>query len=370
MIRLRISFASNNIPLTDFHNGFAFDNVIVRNRTRNVLLETMTNIGHPNIEAINNASYQLIFQTNLNKDVTMLQYHMESPNANDLFYLHNETLGRNRAYEYASPAGRAFIDGFDQVSTYTTENLTAADFEQDMLETPKFLIEIDTFIHINGTFTIRATVEAKDNMPLGDYRIYTVISEDSLYYPNGNSYNSPLLAVVRENDQFHTNVSVNTANLFNRTWAPNETQSVEFIWDHTRSGFINYRSHLFQAVVFIQNTDTKEIFQVESTRDLSGFQQVGINSLEAEAQLSEIQQMKLFPNPAHDYFHLQFDQALKQDYQWKLVNMQGVEIKQGTVRAGSEQVTVDGLDYPAGAYILLLYNENVFVQRQVVLGRP
>ena len=47
-VRLRIAFASNVNPLSRPHDGFSFDNVIIRNRTRNVLLETLSNIGYPN----------------------------------------------------------------------------------------------------------------------------------------------------------------------------------------------------------------------------------------------------------------------------------------------------------------------------------
>lgn len=371
-VRLRISFASPAIQPNGFYDGFAFDNVIVRNRTRNVLLETMSNIGFGSMEVINNHTYQLVHHTALNKDVVLLQYHVEGPTATDAFYLNNASLGRNRAYEYGgSPPGRAFIDGDDSTRTYNSLNLRDADFEQDMLETPKFKVMIDTFVHINNTFNVRARVEAEEAMPFADYRIYVVISEDSLNYPSGTNYLGQVHAVVRENDQFHLDPSVNSANTYRQNWASGEQKRVDFVWNHSNSGFINYspNNKRFQAVVFIQNSDSKEIFQVASTRDVSGYW-VGIDPIEAAPQLTEIQNVNLFPNPAHDYFNLRFDQMLTQDYQWKLVNMLGVEVRQGEIRAGTEQVTIDGLDYPSGAYIMVLYNENVFVQRQVILGRP
>ncbi|MGH1335972.1 MAG: T9SS type A sorting domain-containing protein, partial [Aureispira sp.] len=203
------------------------------------------------------------------------------------------------------------------------------------------------------------------------YRIYTVISEDSLSYPNGSSYISQIHAVARENNQYHLNSSQSLdSNVYlNRVWADQETQRVEFNWNHTSSGFINYEPGDFQAVVFIQDISTKEIFQVATTRDVSGYW-VGVKPLEAEEQLNELQNVNLFPNPAHDYFNLQFDHSLEHDYQWKLVNIQGVEVEQGSILAGTDQVRVEGLDYPTGTYILLLYNDKVFVQRKVVLGRP
>jgi hypothetical protein len=367
-LRLRFAFASSAIPLDTFMDGYAFDNIVICNRSRNVLLETMTNIGNPGMEVINNHSYQLAFHSNLNKDVVLLQYHIESPDGNDKFYQDNEELGRTRAYEYAAIAGRAYINGDDSDNTHLTEQLDVVDFEQEMLESPKFSVVIDTFTHVNGSFKITARVTALEDMPLDDYRIYTVVSEDSLYYSNTAVYNSPLLAVARENDQYHTNPLVNTNNIYDQSWTVGETQSTHFFWTHSNSGFINYRPHHFHAVVFVQNINTKEIFQVATTRDISGYW-VGVSPVQAATELNEIQNLNLYPNPAQNHFNLTFDKALKQSYEWKLVNVQGVTLKEGQVSVGAKQVTINNLDYPAGMYVLLLYSEEVFVQRQVIINR-
>jgi hypothetical protein len=380
--RFRIAFASLPNPINGFLDGFAFDNVVIRSRNRNVLIETMVHDQHEDIdgiykidmETINNLNYQLIHHSELNKDVVLLQYHIERANGTntgieDFFHLHNADLAKTRSLEYSAPPGKAYINGVD--SAYTTRTLAEVDFEQDMLETAKFAIAIDTFRHINNNFQIVARVVALvDTMSAADYRIYTVISEDSLSYPIGGSYTSQVHAVVRENDEYHLNPFRNTNNIiYNHTWTVGETRRVEFNWNHNAHNFINYRPNRFHAVVFIQNTGTKEIFQVATTRDVSGYW-VGIDPIQAKDEYNELQSLKLFPNPAHDYFKLQFDQVLEHDYDWKLVNMQGVEVQQGQIQAGHDQVQIDGLDYPSGAYILLLYNKNVFVQRKVILGRP
>ena len=373
LTRLRIAFAAVDIPLDknvdDFYDGFAFDNVVIKNRNRKVLLETFANIGYPNMELVNDSSYQWIYHTPLNKDVVLLQYHMESPNPNDLFYTHNEALGRNRAYIYAASAGQALINGKGLGNASLTLDLKAIDFEQDMLEEAKFAITIDTFFHANGHFQIRATTTALMDIDSARFRIYTVVSEDSLYYPNGSGYNHPIHAVARENDQYHSNPAVNTTHVFNTNWTAGQTQTVTFHWNHAAQGFINYRPNCFHAVVFIQDIDTKEIFQVATTRDVSGYW-IGIEPIEAEEELNELQSLNLFPNPAQDYFQLQFDQALQQPYHWALINIQGITLQQGTVAAGIDQLLVEQLPYPSGTYLLLLYNDKVFVQRKVVLSKP
>ena len=378
VIRMRVAFASLKRNPQSFHDGFAFDNFIVKNRTRNVLLENMVHEDYGNMENINNRVYGLIYNTDLEKDVVLLQYHIETANgqgsvgaSNDEFYLDNKFLGQTRAFEYGGPpAGRSFINGVDSNITYVTEFLTDVDFEQDMLETPSFTITIDTFEHINNNFKIVANVTALEAMPTANYRIYTVISEDSLRYPTGSSYASEIHAVARENDEYHLNPNVGTNNRYNnRAWIPGENQRVEFNWNHSSSGFINYVPGHFHAVVFIQNISTKEIFQVATTREVSGTW-VGVNAVAVEDELNEIQRLKLYPNPAHDYFNLEFEQTLEHDYQWKLVDIRGVNVREGEIQAGNDQLRVDRLDCPPGTYILLLYNDNVFTQRKIVIGRP
>ncbi len=384
--RFRIAFASLPNPLSDSLDGFAFDNVIIRNRTRNVLLETMVHNEAIDMENINNTTYQLLYDPEVRKDVTLLQYHIERANntinnptgTKDFFFRQNDSLGidnigGNRSFEYNnSPAGRAYIDGSD--SSYIMRNLTEVDFEQDMLETPQFGIRIDTFQHINNRFVIIAQVTALEQLDTADYRVYTVIAQDSLTYPADTAttpYSSQVHAVARKNSD------ITTSGLYRNTfeqhpWYPGQSVTVIFDWDYANEGptLLNYQANHFRAVVFVQNINTGEIYQVVTSDNASGYW-VGIEPIPTvQEELNELQSLTLFPNPAHDYFKLQFDQVLEHDYEWKLVNMQGVEVQQGHLQAGHDQMTIDGLNYPAGAYILLLYNKHVFVQRQVILGRP
>ncbi|MFK7796667.1 MAG: T9SS type A sorting domain-containing protein, partial [Aureispira sp.] len=390
VLRMRVAFASlNNIPQY-FFDGFAFDNVVVKNRTRNVLLETTIHDRHTNMLDINNKTYGLVYSLrhNIFKDVILLQhpieYSKEIPSVNnantirDFFFEQNETLSRNniayenlgetRVFEYGNEkAGRAYINGDNPI--YLADSLSESTFDKDMLQDPKFEIKINHFIHNNSKFKVEASIKALEPFD-STVRVYVVISEDQLYYPANRYYgaNNALNAMARISST-SLNRSSNNPNTFMQSWSVGQLENIDFEWDYTLSPIINYRPNKFHAVVFAQNISTKEIYQVATSRVNSGYW-VGINPIQAEEELNELQSLKLFPNPAHDYFNLQFDQALKHDYEWKLVNMQGVEVQQGHIQMGTDQVRIDGLDYPSGAYILLLYNNNVFVQRKVILGRP
>ncbi|WP_264792360.1 T9SS type A sorting domain-containing protein [Aureispira anguillae] len=360
ILRLRFAFGSPSVNLGSFYDGFAFDNVWIGSRSRNVLLETTANINESNMGIINDHVYQLVFHTSINKDLVLLQYHSKEPSTNDEFHLDNTAVANARTHYYGIfEAGRAYIDGRTN-NVPRSRYLSAIDFEQDMLESPKFKIDIDTFHHNNfGNFTIEATVEALvDLNTVQEYQIHTVITEDSLVYASGN--NDMVHAVVRKDDR-------TGANVYNKTWSVGETIQATLSWNHTGTN-VSYNPGRFQAVVFIQNTGTKEVYQVNTSRDVSGYW-VGVDQIQAEPELNEINSMNLYPNPAQQYFKVSFKEALKKDYNWKLVDLRGVEVKSGTVQAGEQTLEVSDYDFPTGVYVFVVYNDHVFSQRKVIIDQ-
>lgn len=357
-LRLRIAFASAPIPLSNFQDGFGFDNVWIGNRTRNVMLETTSHNVPQNMERDNRHVYDLVFNTELEKDVVMAQYHVSSPDLNDEFYQQSSTVSNSRGVVIGNATGGyALIDGDSALLSY---NLRAVDFEQSMLEDPKFDIRIDTFSNISNIFTIVATVTAREDMPFSDYRIHTIITEDSLYYSNLGDYSDELYAVVRKDNGGGAPYTERKA------WFAGETKQVTFTWDHSNDHFIQYEAKDFEAVVFIQDPGARQIFQAQTTRVATGYR-IGVDPILVEDEYNEVASMVLFPNPAEQAFHLRFDAPLSTDYQWRLVDLRGVEVKTGVANAGTELLTIQSQDYPAGTYVLLLYNDHVFAQRKVIL---
>lgn len=360
-VRLRVAFGSPSINLGgDFHDGFGFDNFWVGSRTRNVLLETTSNINESGMDVINNHVYQLVYHSPINKDLIMLQYNCAEPNINDLFHLDNEIVADARTYFYGiSEAGRAYINGKTS-GVPRSRNLQDINFEKEMLTDPKFNIFIDTFHHNSaGIFTVEATVVALENFTnLAHYRINTVITEDSLSYTASN--NSAMVhSVVREDDQ--------AVNLYHRTWAIGDTQKVVMSWNHGSN--TTYHPGNFQAVVFIQEQSiAREVFQAKSSRDVSGYL-VGVDQIEAAPELNAINSMNLYPNPAKNYFNVTFDAPLEHDYKWKLVGINGVEYKTGTVHSGDQAIQINNYDFPTGVYVFMVYNGKVFSQRKVVINQ-
>ena len=356
-LRLRMSFASSAINLGGFYNGFAFDNVWIGNRTRNVLLETTSNIYEPNMDYINNYVYQLAYHSNINKDVILLQYHSEAPNDNDQFHQYNRAISNARTLFYGIfDAGTAFIDGISNTKSKWLNDLS---FEQNMLASPKFNVEIDTFYHNNpDQFTMTTTVTALVDIPtIKRYRINMVITEDSLSYSNGENVH----AVVRKD------YPSNSVNTFDKSWAIGEQMTLTY--DYPATG-LNYVPNRFQAVAFIQAQEIngREVFQAATTRDVSGYF-VGVDPIASEQELNEIKDLTLYPNPAKDYINIDFPDLLEKDYNWKLISIGGITVKEDVIHAGEQSLKINNYDLPSGVYVFMVYNGNVYTQRKVIINQ-
>ncbi len=354
-LRMRMAFGSPaiNLDSTDYYDGFAFDNVWIGNRTRNVLLESTSNSSIAS--AINTHVYLLAFHSEINKDIIYVQYNCCSNT--DEFYIQNTAVPNVLSYYTGgSVAGNSFINGSPPNSQYSS-NLRPIDFEQAMLETPKFDVSIDTFFTTGQYAEIRATITAKENLPLDLYNVNTTITEDSLVYTYPN--NNMIQGVARKNDS--------GANAIQRAWQTGDSETITFNWNYAASS-VSYDPNQFKAVVFVQNNSTREVYQVASTRDVSGYW-VGVDKLKGKADLTELNSMNLYPNPAENYFQVDFKNELKKDYQWKLIDVRGVEIQAGQLQAGQQNMEINSQDLPAGVYIFVVQNDKVFSQKKVIINR-
>lgn len=124
-----------------------------------------------------------------------------------------------------------------------------------------------------------------------------------------------------------------------------------------------------KVTVFVQNRQSKEVLQVNSSRNLNLFNgPVAIEEL-ADEDGAEILDLNLYPNPAKEQFQVDFGAPLKGDYNWQLVDLLGRRLKDGQLQPGLQnlQIQTDGLT--PGVYIFSVYNETVYSQRKVVIYR-
>ncbi|MFK7799296.1 MAG: T9SS type A sorting domain-containing protein [Aureispira sp.] len=370
-IRFRIAFASDPQTLLGRNDGFAFDNVMVGNRTRNVLIEHFSAVGYPGIEPIENELYRTIYNNLYGRDVNLIQYQSNEYVPNDPLHLLNPIDNRQRVFIYnVNGANEVRVDG-TLAANQTSDLLSYPELDvldRQALMDPKFKIEFLTFpsIQFNGLgleATVRVT--ALEDIPTTNYSIMVTVTKDSMATLGGHITRSLLLATYPSN--------IGTPIL-----AP--MVKGDFIDVPIQISDVNPSLHpntsLLQLVAFVQDLTgpqgNKPIYQVQTTRDLSIFTG-SVDSVDVSVDKipgMEAMSLKLFPNPAVQQFQVEFEKALEDDYDWYVVNALGQPLRQGNAGAGTQTIKVDTDDLPAGFYCFIMRNKNVYIQRKVIVKKP
>ena len=363
--QFRVAFGSSSVTPLDPSDGFAFDNVWIGNRNRNVLLEHFSNVGNPNMNAINQHVYNLCFGTPLIRDVVMMQYHLNQPAADEFYQFNLDNHNARSLFYGADSSGYAIINGNDN-SNIPSISLTRQRFEAEMLRTPDFEITIDTFRVLNNTrVQAAARIRALRDMPDSEhYVVQVVLLEDSLNYQQSIGANT-INSVVRQMLPDASGTS------YIGNWAAGQELPLNTFWNFDPT---KHRPQNFSLVVFVQNDVTKEVYQVASSRDIDRFLRLITGQEQPSPELietwSELRQVKLYPNPAFEHSLLEFDQALTRDYPMQLIDMQGRTLRTAILTQGTQQHRIDIQNLPAGMYYVLIQGPDVIIQRPLVVKRP
>jgi len=358
--RFRVAFGAVGVSST--YEGFAFDNVWVGNRTRNVLLEHFSNVGVTNFDAMNNHVYDLVYGTSLVHDVVLAQFNTAGP-IFDQFNGANpaDVSGRVLGYGGFEQSGKAAIDGKRFSSTSASATLQDINFEHDMLESPKFDIQLNNVQIFNGTVRATAVVTANENMPLETYYVQMLVLEDSMSYFSGEGVHSVMRKMIP-----------NAAGIdYQRAWATGDSETLTENWSFNST---DLRAQNMNVVTFIEidGTEEREIYQVVSTRDITNYA-AALGTPEAEAAVTaseEILNMNLYPNPTQAQITIEFDAALSKDFNWEIYDLLGRRLQGGIVTEGTQKMTVDGLDnWAEGVYLFIVRDPKFTVQKKFVVRR-
>jgi large repetitive protein len=368
-VRFRVAFAaSSNTVLVDQPQGFAFDSVWIGERGRNVLVEHFTNFMTPDVYFVEQGLYDKIYNNMYGRDVTMIQYHIEFPSLDDQYNLANVVDPAARAL---NPYGlntynRAVVDGLPR-GDGTTLNLDIREFDLDMLQFPAFSIFIAPIVINGNDITVNSTILAMQDMPDDDYAIMTAILEDSLpnQVVNQNSYIYPLMGVMRKL------LPNNAGRNYTGTWW--QGQQLANTESYTMTTPIPSNPALLHAAVFIQSRTTKDVFQVATTRDLTIYAFDSLTTVvpgQPNQVADETSSLKLYPNPATNYFTVEFDQALQTEQTWQLVDVLGRVLQTGKAPIGTTNFQVNTENLSAAPYFFTIRNASVYTQRQVIITKP
>ena len=361
-LRFRMAFAASPNTVIGNLEGFAFDNFYIGNRTRSVLVEHFTNQNVAGIAPIERDLYSMIYSNLYGRDVNLVQFHTEY---NSFDFLHQQSIdeSNSRVLFYGiNNSNQVRINGQSLVNNtsdlvYTESSREIMDMQ--MLQDAKFKIKLYPISIQGGNMTITADVTAKEDVLFDDYALHVVVTEDSIISLQGHS----LMSVVRTMREDASGTTLPS------TWVAGDLVQNQMTWDFGSVTGVSYNPNNLKVVVFVQNRNTGEVYQVATSRNLNIFNgPVTIDEI-AAADGKEILDLNLYPNPAQNMFNVEFNEELQGEYEWKVVDITGRILRRGIAQPGTKVFQVNTENFSPGMYIFSINNETVYAQRKVIIAK-
>jgi hypothetical protein len=343
-VRIRFAFGTNdgNAPLIT-HDGFAFDNVFVGEKPRNVVVENFINNSSAAALNANDELSNLFVAENLDRkgapDFRLLQYHTNFPGL-DTLYNHNPEHQDARNYYYNnSKVPFAVIDGrlgnfIDGTFAGSPDEIDTVAIDRRALTDPEFTITLDTLTTTVDSVNVSVTLKA------------------NIDYPD-----PVIMQVALVDDGMDRFRNVFKKGLFGR-------EGVTIVEPWLQSGpaktFIARnsidipisREDSLSVIAYVFNKKTRVILQSKYLKLANKRMSVitGINS--------ESIHLKLYPNPSAGISYLSSSSV--ESGSWQLIDQRGVVVSRGYLRKESElnpaEIDVTGL--ANGLYIMKVVLDN------------
>lgn len=335
-VRFRVAFGSiGTVDTTQKLNGFAFDNIFIGERNRKILLEHFTDKSREGDQQ----TFQTLVRAN-ERDVVPIQLHMSD---GDSFYEKNPAGPRARALYYGiSEAGMTIAGGNGFLGF--TSSLSQQDLDQIILREPVFEISIDSTQSEGIRLTANRSFEE-------EIVVYVAVIEHT----------------KEERDVFRTFLP-DAAGLSFFSWSQGESKSIAPTWDASHSPPPSIADHYdsLHVVVFVQNQESKEIYQAASSPVWPTL--LNPNDMR-EQHLTEqsIEGLTVYPNPAHEQIWIEFAQVIEERHTISLVDMRGKILNQQVLPAGRAKHSIQVADLASGMYYLTIQSADQPIRQQKIM---
>jgi PKD repeat protein len=357
-VRLRIAFGSegdNEVTTVGF-DGFAFDNVFVGDKRRNVLVEHFTSSDGGSVIA--DGWINGLYQDQVDRRATYggqsdfynVQYHIKSANPDPL-----------NADNEIDPATRAFYMSVSGPPTTIMDGLRTPPFDGSYLKINK--IEVDRRALVDPQFLMTLDTVAIDpaTNTLVSNKIKPVIRLTAQ-----QAFNTPLLLNVALVEDVGARKNVLRKLLFGPdglTITNSIAQGEVIVRD---KGIIEINAPIanpngLTMIAFVQDKVTKEIYQATALKApyKVGGDYVGIDEQPSEEAVLT-NSIDVYPNPANGKFFFRIPDTMTGDnYKWKLADQRGVIVRDGSfAQAAGGQLEVDVTPFANGMYIIVIEGPN------------
>lgn len=341
-VRFRVAFSSFNNR--EGRDGFAFNNIVIEERNRTILVENFTNLEQTD----NNLAFKSFKTDNTGsfntKELVKLQYHHASAqNTAPPDELHKDNPmdqnARAAFYGVTNPI-RAFVDGgFGQTSsnyTFTSGPVLDTYFSLRSLVSSPVHIAIDFAAEPSDKLNIRTTVQATDALGNpGQYNVFIAIAEKDIL---GQAY------VLRK---FLPDASGTPLTSLSKTDAAQEI-NVSYDMRHiTKLPNGDYAP--FAVIVFVQHLETKDVLQTMMREDASPSSEI-VTGIETAPD----DYLRLYPNPADDQLNIILPVPAKEETPLKVFDAFGRQVFEGVFKTGEHVKTIETKAFAAGVYLIQL----------------
>jgi hypothetical protein len=322
-VRFRIAYATNKFFNPTPYDGIAFDDFWIGNREQNLLLEYFTNATLAELAQPNTGMYDLEQQNAL--DVVPVHYHTSRPSGDPMHSLFPSGIASRQFFYGVSAIPYALVNGLQPFGFSTFgENQTTVNVEQ--LKDPEMMISVSGSA---GT-SISLSVDVTSLVPIVDQELvlYAIIVQKEYATQDLINGQSIFYNVVRGiiPDPVGTKLA--------SSWVAGQMETIH-ITGQLPSGVSNAE---LRAVVFVQNIQTRRVYQVGV---------VDVGSITSVGRLDEPFAVNLFPNPATTLVRLVSPQVVEHAI---LLDVSGRTIR--VINPNSLQFEIPVGDLKPGLYII------------------
>ncbi|WP_218022335.1 PKD-like domain-containing protein [Chryseotalea sanaruensis] len=340
----RIAFGSNN-PSDRTYNGFAFDNIYIGDKQKLVLLEHFTN-NTTTLVNFNNEIDDAYAADTIGRDrqsnFLKLQYHMANPNASDEFSLNNPADPSVRSFFYGvetppftimnGALGNYTVGDFNPFTTNFNglfSRITPQVINREALLAPKFNLQLELDVNNNDEDKIefKTSLTYVDSISVNfneAVNVYVVLYESGVRAEESPVENVMFKNVMRQMLSGSGGITIN------QPWVWGGLGVSPTI----REAVVDLRTQFQETdslwvVAFVQNRNTREIYQTVIQKVVKPKVPLLPVGLEEEIVKTELEQIEMYPNPASNKVNLYAEGILSQQYDWKIINQQGVQVMSG-----------------------------------------
>jgi len=341
----RIAFSSTN---TGTREGFAFDNVFIGERNRNVLVENFTNATATDV-----VTHNQLFNTlpsGGSSEIIKMQFHTNFPGVDPQNQLFPTINNARTAFYGITTAPTLRIDGLFNPTGPATQWAEAL-YDNRVLEPSPIRIDINTPVKDGSLVRISASITntTSATISLQGANVFVAIVEKDV---------SPYLNVVRQ-------LLPNAAGItINQTLDPGESMAIpELIWSDRN--LVSLASGNSAIIVFVQsiNAGNQQVLQAQIFD--SPVEPDITTSIEDPTFAASIQ---VYPNPANREVNIVLPQAARTAIPIVMVDAQGRQIYTGQFATGEQQKTIITTEMASGLYILHVQAPEGIARKKVMVA--